>query len=108
MAGAKGAGTAQLKASLEKVEAADAERTQRQNQRAAKAPAGSAHPNRRASDPQEQKTGVSVEKVRHQAHAEAEAEDHVRVVDHDQNEVLFSGPRAQYNRLKKAIQAGEE
>lgn len=51
----------------------------------------------------EPKTGVTVETGQWQPHDEVDLEEQVRVIDHDSNRVLFSGTKAEYARLKKAV-----
>lgn len=86
---AKTPGKAKLLASLEKVPAADRARmgiTQADVEAAA-----------------ETKTGVAVETSQWQADEDEDLEEQVRVIDHDSNRVLFSGTKAEYARLKKAV-----
>jgi hypothetical protein len=55
------------------------------------------------SSNQPRKTGTEVEESLFQASAERDVEPQVRVIDHDENTVLFSGSKEQYAKLKKAI-----
>lgn len=53
------------------------------------------------------KSGVEIVRDKeHLTHAEAEASEHIRVIDHDNNEVLFSGTPAQFKALKRALAEG--
>jgi hypothetical protein len=47
--------------------------------------------------------GVQVVRGPFQADAASDVEEQVRVIDYDQNKVLFSGSASEYNALKKAL-----
>jgi len=54
------------------------------------------------------KKGIEVVRGPWAANAGADVEDQVRVLDHDNNVVLFSGSAAEYKRLQRAVGADKE
>jgi len=56
----------------------------------------------------DEKKGVEVVKSPFQASEEEDVEMQVRVLDHDNNRVLFSGAEEDFKRLKRAIAVEEE
>ena len=61
-----------------------------------------------ASMKPEVKKGVEVTTSPWAATGDSDVEEQVRVLDHDDNVVLFSGTRAQFTKLKKALKEGED
>lgn len=59
--------------------------------------------NKMASSNQPQPKGVQVQESFFQASEDHDVEPQVRVIDHDNNIVLFSGSKEQYARLKRAV-----
>lgn len=51
------------------------------------------------------KKGIEVVRGPWAATMDADVEDQVRVLDHDNNVVLFSGSKAEYQRLQRALSA---
>jgi hypothetical protein len=49
------------------------------------------------------KKGIEVIREKFQADADSEAEDCIRIVDHDANRVVWSGTAAEHKALKKAL-----
>jgi hypothetical protein len=63
--------------------------------------------NAQVSSNQPKLKGVKVHKDAFQASSDHDVETQVRIIDHENNEVLFSGSEAQYAKLKKVINSKE-